>query len=89
MKKYKQINIDNFKHDKYVLKLPKNIIEDIEIVGQVLPFRANNYVTKELINWDSYETDPIFHLCFPQREMLSPENYQIIKNAIIQKYIQF
>ncbi|MDD3741649.1 MAG: lysine 2,3-aminomutase [Bacteroidales bacterium] len=85
MKKYKQININNYKQNKHILKLPKEIIEDIEIVGQVLAFRANNYITEELINWDSYETDPIFHLCFPQREMLKPEHYQVVKNAIYNK----
>jgi KamA family protein len=40
-------------------------------VAQVLPFRVNNYVVDELIDWDRCPEDPIFQLTFPQPEMLS------------------
>ncbi len=48
---------------------------DIEVVGRVLPFKVNNFVTDELIRWDDVPDDPIFLLTFPQRDMLSPHHY--------------
>ncbi len=46
----------------------------MKAVAQILPFRVNNYVIEELIDWDNLPEDPIFQLTFPQREMLSPEH---------------
>ena len=54
----------------------------IEVVGRVLPFKANNYVVNELINWDNYENDPIFKLTFPQKEMLEVENFHLISDLL-------
>jgi L-lysine 2,3-aminomutase len=48
---------------------------DIEVVGNVLPFKVNNYVIDELIDWSNYQDDPIFKLTFPQRDMLRPEHF--------------
>ncbi|MCA8978221.1 MAG: lysine 2,3-aminomutase [Planctomycetes bacterium] len=41
-------------------------------VAQVLPFRVNEYVVDELIDWGAVPTDPIFQLTFPQPSMLAP-----------------
>jgi L-lysine 2,3-aminomutase len=49
---------------------------DIEVVGNVLPFKVNNYVLDELIDWTNYQDDPIYRLTFPHRDMLKPENYE-------------
>ncbi|MEH2193122.1 MAG: hypothetical protein V7K98_10840 [Nostoc sp.] len=46
----------------------------MKAVAQVLPFRVNNYVVEELIDWDKIPDDPIFRLTFPQKEMLAPES---------------
>lgn len=54
----------------------------IEVVGRVLPFKANNYVVNELINWDDYENDSIFKLTFPQKEMLEVENFHLISDLL-------
>ena len=54
----------------------------IEVVGRVLPFKANNYIVNELINWDNYENDPIYKLIFPQKEMLEVENFQLIYDLL-------
>ncbi len=48
---------------------------DIEVVGRVLPFKVNNFVTDELIQWDDVPDDPVFLLTFPQRDMLRPHHY--------------
>ena len=39
-------------------------------VSTIFPFRANNYVMEELIDWDNIPDDPIFQLTFPQSDML-------------------
>ncbi len=41
-------------------------------LGHVLPFRVNNYVVEELIDWNDVPDDPIFQLTFPQPGMLEP-----------------
>jgi len=48
---------------------------EIEVVAHVLPFRTNNYVVEELIDWDNVPEDPIFQLTFMQRDMLLPEHF--------------
>lgn len=45
---------------------------EMQAVATVLPFRANNYVVEELIDWNNIPNDPIFRLTFPHAEMLSP-----------------
>ena len=48
----------------------------IDVVSRVLPFKTNNYVVNELINWDDVPNDPIFALTFPQRGMLPPGHFE-------------
>ncbi|MFI6449398.1 KamA family radical SAM protein [Kitasatospora sp. NPDC050543] len=43
---------------------------DISVVSAVLPFKVNNYVLDELIDWDRVPEDPIFRMTFPHRDML-------------------
>ena len=52
-------------------KLSKEQIFEIKVVANVLPFRTNNYVVEELINWNNIPNDPIFQLTFMQTGMLS------------------
>ena len=83
MNKYKAYNLLNFKQIPQVKKyLTSEQIRDIETVGTVLPFKANNYVIDELIDWNNIPNDPIFQLTFPQRGMLSDEHYKEIAQAL-------
>jgi KamA family protein len=59
-------------------RLSKEQIRSIQIVSEVLPFKTNNYVVNELIDWDNYQEDPMFILNFPQREMLDPSQFQTL-----------
>ncbi|WP_433500230.1 KamA family radical SAM protein [Sphaerimonospora sp. CA-214678] len=43
-------------------------------VATVLPFRTNNYVVDELIDWRAAPDDPIYRLVFPQEDMLPGED---------------
>lgn len=58
------------------------IKRDIEVVGRVLPFKTNNYVVNELIDWEHVETDPLFTLNFPRRGMLSKQHYNRIAKLL-------
>lgn len=51
--------------------LPPELSETIGSLALVLPFRVNDYVLSELIDWSAVPSDPIFQLVFPQRGMLS------------------
>ena len=61
-------------------KLPAEHLLAMQAVTHVLPFRANNYLVEELIDWENIPDDPIFRLTFPQPEMLSPKDL----NSMIQ-----
>jgi KamA family protein len=47
----------------------------IKVVSNILPFRANNYVVEELIDWRNIPDDPIFQLTFMQKEMLTDDQF--------------
>ena len=57
-------------------------IHEMELVARVLPFRTNNYVVEELIDWSNVPEDPIFQLTFPQPGMLSQEHRERIASAV-------
>lgn len=80
--KYKAYLLSNFKTIPQLSKLKEEDIEGIEVVGNVLPFKVNNYVIDQLIDWDNYQTDPIFRLTFPQKEMLAPSDYRLMKQTL-------
>ena len=39
----------------------------MEVVGNVLPFKANNYVIEQLIDWNNVPGDSMFNLTFPPK----------------------
>ncbi|MFE0644605.1 KamA family radical SAM protein [Streptomyces sp. NPDC058877] len=51
--------------------LPGEVAETVRRLSLVLPFRVNEYVLTELVDWDRVPDDPIFQLTFPQRGMLT------------------
>ncbi|MBT8128202.1 MAG: lysine 2,3-aminomutase, partial [Gammaproteobacteria bacterium] len=55
---------------------------DMQVVAQVLPFRVNNYVLDELIDWAAVPDDPMFRLVFPQKGMLKSEQFARIADLI-------
>ncbi|WP_442892004.1 KamA family radical SAM protein [Denitromonas sp.] len=55
---------------------------EMKVVSSVLPFRVNQYVIDELIDWNNIPADPMFQLTFPQRGMLSAEHYDTIAKLI-------
>ena len=78
--KYRSYTLHNYKELPQISNLSPEDIEAIDVVGRVLPFKANNYVVEELIDWSNIPDDPIFTLTFPRKEMLSASHYnQVLK----------
>src|SRR5699024_2240863 len=75
----------NFRTIPQLSALSEEEIRNIEIVGNVFPFKVNNYVVDELIDWDNYLNDPMFRLTFPQKEMLSDKDFETMKKALDDK----
>ncbi len=84
MEKYQAITLKNFRDFPQVdYHLTKQEKFAIDVVGSVLPFKANNYVVNHLIDWDNYQSDPIYTLTFPQEDMLRPAHFQEMADAIL------
>lgn len=80
--KYRAYTLHNYKELPQIKYLSPQDIEAIEVVGRVLPFKANNYVVEQLIDWNNIPNDPIFTLTFPRKEMLSEEYYNQVLNML-------
>ncbi len=74
--------LNNYQSIPQISSLPREITEAIEVVGKVLPFKTNNYVVDELIDWDNVENDPMFTLTFPRKEMLDKKHYNAVKKLL-------
>ncbi|MDA3896848.1 MAG: lysine 2,3-aminomutase [Desulfobacteraceae bacterium] len=84
-KHYQSFTLRNFREIPQISRLSSEQIEAIEVVGSVFPFKTNNYVVDELIDWDNVPNDPVFILNFPQKEMLAPDQYEIIADLLREK----
>jgi len=74
--KFKAYTSKNFHDIEQLKSLSPGILLRMEAVAKVLPFRTNNYITDNLINWNNIPKDPIFQLTFPQPEMLNDTDLQ-------------
>lgn len=72
---YKAYTLRNFRQIPQISALDHNTKLEIDTVGNVLPFKVNNYVVDELIDWSNVPDDPIFRLTFPQKGMLGVEQF--------------
>lgn len=80
--KIKTYTLHNYLTIPQIAKLSPQDIEAIEVVARVLPFKTNNYVIDQLIDWDNVDKDPIFTLTFPRREMLERKHYNMVKKLL-------
>ena len=55
--------------------LPEAYLRDLLVVSSVLPFKVNEYVADQLIDWSAAPDDPVFRLTFPHRDMLPTDLY--------------
>lgn len=79
---YKSYTLINFRDIPQIKKFPKEKQFEIEVVGNVLPFKTNNYVVEQLIDWNNIPNDPIFVLTFPQKEMLKDQHFDEMATAL-------
>lgn len=80
--KYQNYTLHNFRELPQISNLSQEQTEAIEVVGNVLPFKSNNYVVEELIDWNNIPNDPIYTLTFPRKEMLSASQYQKVSDML-------
>ncbi len=75
-----------------IQQLPEQQRFDMHVVAKILPFRVNQYVIDELIDWNNIPEDPIFQLTFPQKGMLGEQAYnrmaELLRNHAPAKDIQ-
>ena len=55
----------------------------LKAASAVLPFRVNDYVLRELIDWDDIPNDPIYQLTFPQAGMLDRADFLRLEDMVV------
>ncbi len=78
--KYRVYTQKNFRTIPQMNEIDREVMDNMAAVAEVFPFRVNNHVINELIDWTKVPQDPIFQLTFPQPVMLSPEDLNRIKD---------
>ncbi len=81
-KPYTRQSIVNARHWKF---LSPELQEAVQVVSQVLPFRTNEYVMDQLIDWSNIPDDPIYRLVFPHRDMLQAQEYAQLRELVLHK----
>ncbi|MDR1518898.1 MAG: lysine 2,3-aminomutase [Planctomycetota bacterium] len=79
---YRSYSSFNFRELPQIAGWPEARKIEIEALARVLPFKTNNYVVEQLVDWGNIPDDPIYTLNFPRREMLRDEHYGRIKAAM-------
>lgn len=79
---YKPYSLQNFREIPQIQALNEEEKLEIEVVGTVLPFKTDNYVVDELIDWSNFKKDPFFILNFPQRDMLDEKEFNRVASLI-------
>jgi len=78
----KSYTLANFRKIPQIQQMPEEAQFEMEVVGNVLPFKTNNYVVEQLIDWDNIPNDPMYVLTFPQKGMLIPEHYDKMASTL-------
>ncbi len=79
-------NSRNYRDIEYMKYLPEEVKKEIDIVSSVIPFKTNNYVTDYLIDWENYKDDPIYILNFPNKDMLTQDQYEKVQKVLDGKH---
>jgi len=78
----KSYTLINFRTIPQIQQMSEETQFEMEVVGNVLPFKTNNYVVEQLIDWDNVPNDPMYVLTFPQKGMLIPEHYDKMASTL-------
>lgn len=79
---FKHFTVSNYEEIPQVKSLPEDLKFAIKVVAQVLPFKVNQYVIDELIDWDNIPEDPMFQLTFPQPGMLEQDAFNKVADVM-------
>ncbi|MHB2155928.1 KamA family radical SAM protein [Calditrichota bacterium GD2] len=74
-------SMSKFLKSDYAHRLSSTELDELQLLTKVFPFKVSAYVLDELIDWSNRHTDPIYRLVFPQKEMLIPEHWEMLKKA--------
>lgn len=80
--RFKAFTRADIDHIPRLAHMPKEVRDSMKAVSAVLPFRVNNYVIDELIDWDNIPEDPIYQLTFPQPGMLQKRDFERILDLV-------
>jgi len=78
----KSYTLINYRDIPQISELPEQTQFEMEVVANVLPFKANNYVVEQLIDWNNIPNDPIFVLTFPQKGMLKQKHFEQMADVL-------
>ena len=78
----KSYTLINFRTIPEIQQMSEEAQFEMEVVGNVLPFKTNNYVVEQLIDWSNIPNDPMYVLTFPQKGMLIPEHYDKMAHTL-------
>ena len=78
----KSYTLINFRTIPQIEQMSEEAKFVMEVVGNVLPFKTNNYVVEQLIDWNNIPNDPMYVLTFPQKGMLIPEHYDKMASTL-------
>jgi len=78
----KSYTLGNFRTIPQIQQMSEETQFVMEVVGNVLPFKTNNYVVELLIDWNNIPNDPMYVLTFPQKGMLIPEQYDKMASTL-------
>ncbi|NHZ80461.1 4Fe-4S cluster-binding domain-containing protein [Massilia sp. CCM 8695] len=81
-KPYTRQSVANARQWKF---MSPELQEAVEVVSRVLPFRTNEYVMDQLIDWSNIPDDPIYRLVFPHRDMLQAQEYARLRELVLYK----
>lgn len=80
--KYKPFTRNNYNKIEQLKCLDETILSEIDVVARVLPFKTNNYVVDELIDWDNYANDPMYTITFPQKKLIARKHFDLISSLL-------
>jgi KamA family protein len=83
--KFKPFTRQSVIHARQWQWMAPDLQEAVQVVSHVLPFRTNEYVMEQLIDWNNIPDDPIYRLVFPHRDMLVPAEYQQLRELVLYK----
>ena len=80
--RYRAITERHFDRIPQLATTPEDARFAMRVVSRVLPFRTNEYVINELIDWSRVPDDPLYQLTFPQAGMLDDDDFRQVADLV-------